>query len=325
MRSTDGAFERAALALLAAAFAAAWAPGAFAQQRAEGFAVERFYSAAPGAGWFVMDDLSLRGGLGGAVSLTFGYAHRPLRVESADGRQRLSVVSDQAFAEIALAATYDRFRLYLVLPGPLDVSGYSGDVGGYQFTAPSANLAQNPDAVADPRLGFDARILGGAASPFRLGAGAQLIIPSGVRADYLTDDTFRAMGRLLFAGEIGRFNYAGQLGVHIRPLDEPSVPGSPRGSELLFGGAGGARIPVGSSELVFGPEVYGETALRSFFGAQTTGLEALLGTRLEGTRSDGLGFRVKLGVGGGIVPHFGAPAWRAVLGLELFGRGKETP
>src|ERR1700674_2898848 len=130
MRSTDGTFECAALALAAAAFAAAWAPAARAQQRAEGFAVERFYAAAPGGGWFVMDDLSLRGGLGGAISLTPGSAHRRLRVESADGRQRLSVVSDQAFAEIGLAATYDRFRLYLILPGPLDVSGYSGGVGG---------------------------------------------------------------------------------------------------------------------------------------------------------------------------------------------------
>jgi hypothetical protein len=325
MRSIEGRSGREALALVAAAFAAAWAPAALAQQRPEGFAVERFYAAAPGGGWFVMDDLRLRGGLGGAVSLTFGYAHRPLRVESADGRQRLSVVSDQAFAEVALAATYDRFRLYLILPGPLDVSGYSGDVGGYHFTAPSANLAQNPDAVADPLLGFDARILGGAASPFRLGAGAQLIIPSGVRADYLTDGSFRAMGRLLLAGEMGRFDYAGHLGVHIRPLDDAPVPGSPRGSELLFGVAGGARLPVGNSELVIGPEVYGETALRSFFGSQTTGLEALLGTRLEGARSDGVGYRVKLGIGGGIIPHFGAPAWRAVLGLELFGRGKETP
>jgi hypothetical protein len=64
--ATNGTFERAALALAAAAFAAARAPAALAQQRAEGFAVERFYSAAPGGGWFVMDDLSLRGGLGGA-------------------------------------------------------------------------------------------------------------------------------------------------------------------------------------------------------------------------------------------------------------------
>src|SRR5258708_24018931 len=323
MPSISATSGRAALALAAAV--AAWAPATRAQQQAEGFAVERFYTAAPGGGWCVMDDLSLRGGLGGAVSLPFGYAPRPLRVESGDGRQRLSVVSDQAFAEVALAVTFDRFRLYAILPGPLEVSGYSGEVAGYQFTAPSANLGQNPDAVADPRLGFDARILGGATGPFRLGAGAQLIIPSGVRADYLTDHTKRAMGRLLFAGEVGRFNYAGQLRVHIRPLDHASVPGSPRGSEFLFGVAVGTGLPVGSDGLVIGPEVYGETALRSFFGSQTTGLEALLGARLEGTRSDGIGFRFKLGVGGGIVPHFGATSWRAGMGFELFGRRKDTP
>ena len=29
---------------------------------------------------------------------------------------------------------------------------------------------------------------------------------------------------------------------------------------------------------------------------------------------------MKLGMGGGIEPHFGAPAWRAVFAIELFDR-----
>ncbi len=309
-----------ATALAFAAALGAGAPDASAQQQAQGFAVERLYTAAPGAGWFVMDDLRLSDGLGGAASLTLGYAHRPLEIESSDGRRRLSVVSDQAFAEIALAVTYNRFRLSMTFAGPLVISGNSGERGGYQFTAPSANLEQNPDTVADPRLGFDARILGQAASPFRLGAGVQLIIPAGASADYLTDGTFRGMGRLLFAGDVGRFSWAGQLGMHLRPRDDAPVPGGPRGSELLFGVAGGARFPVGTSVLVLGPELYGETALKSFFGPETTGLEALLGASLEGTRSDAAGFRLKLGLGGGLIPHFGTPGLRVVIGFELFSR-----
>jgi hypothetical protein len=76
--------------------------------------------------------------------------------------------------------------------------------------------------------------------------------------------------------------------------------------------------------LVVGPEIYGETALRSFFGSETTGLEALLGARFERSTSAAAGFRVKLGLGGGLVQHFGAPGWRVVLGFELFGRSKES-
>ncbi len=37
---------------------------AAAQQPAAGFAVERFYQSAPGAGWFVMDDLDIMDGSG---------------------------------------------------------------------------------------------------------------------------------------------------------------------------------------------------------------------------------------------------------------------
>jgi hypothetical protein len=120
---------------------------------------------------------------------------------------------------------------------------------------------------------------------------------------------------------VGAFTYAGQLGVHLRPLDDASTPGSPQGSELLFGAAAGRRFRMrayGRTAIVVGPEIYGETAFRSFFGSATTGLEGLLTGRIEGTEDDGAQLRVKLGAGGGIIPHFGAPDWRVVVGIELF-------
>src|SRR5277367_772417 len=94
-----------------------FASGARAQQKPQGFAVERFYPSGPGGGWFVMDDLGMRGGLSGTVAVTGGYAMNPLRVT--DGSQHLAVVSDQAFTDFGVAATYDRFRLYLNLDAPL--------------------------------------------------------------------------------------------------------------------------------------------------------------------------------------------------------------
>jgi hypothetical protein len=329
MRNSEGVRR----ALLLAALAITWTTRAEAQQQAQGFALDRLYLSAPGGGWFVMDTLDMHGGLGGAISLTTSYARDPLRLQTTDRSQWLAVVSDEALANIGFAATYDRFRLYLDFDTPLTVQGQSGTVGAYQFTAPNSgqaftppgvNLGTAPDAFADARVGFDARLLGSAVSPFRLGVGAQLFVPSPntLQSEYLTDGTFRAMGRLLFAGDVGAFTYAGQVGVHVRPLDETPTPGGPQGSELLFGAAAGARLPLGSAPgapaVVIGPEVYGESAFRSLFGSTSTGLEALLTSRIEGTADDGGQLRVKLGSGGGLDPQFGAPEWRFVIGIELF-------
>ena len=173
------------------------------------------------------------------------------------------------------------------------------------------------------RIGVDARILGDAKGPFRLGAGAQLYVPSANedQAEYVTDGTVRAMGRVLFAGDVGALTYAGQFGVHVRPRDDSPTPGSPQGTELLFGAAAGAKVAIfgrESTALVVGPEVYGASAFRSLFSTNATALEGLLTTRVEGTADDGPQVRVKLGVGGGIDARFGAPEWRVVFGIELF-------
>jgi len=292
------------------------AASAHAQQPAQGFAVERLYLSAPGAGWFVMDGLDMHGGLGGAVNLTIGYERNALRLT--EGTQTLAVVSDRAFADIGGAVTFGGWRFYLNLDLPLNTQGQSGIVGGYSYIAPSVNLASHPDTLSDVRLGVDVRILGGSGGPFRLGAGVQLFIPNGNRADYDTDDTFRAMLRFLFAGDAGHFTYAGQLGVHLRPLDDYPVPGSPEGSELLFGVAAGVRLPIGNMAFVVGPEVYGATAFRRFFASATTALEGLLTLRLEGTGAEGPQLRFKLGAGAGLNPQFGAPEWRLVFAIELF-------
>jgi hypothetical protein len=266
-----------------------------------------------------MDELDMHGGFGGAISISGGYAYKPLVVT--DGSQHLGVVTHQAFADVGAAITYDRSRLYLNLTSPMVISGNSGTIGPYQYTAPYVDAGKNPDLITDVRLGYDARLIGNPRSPFRLGMGAQLIIPNGVRGDYVTDDTFRAMVRVLFAGDLGRYAYAGLLGWHIRSLDDSPTPGSPQGNELLFGVAAGRRLAVtgnGGTDLVGGLEVYGETAFQSFFGTTSTGLEGLLTGRLEGTGDDGPQLRFKVGAGGGINPHFGAPEWRAVLGIEVF-------
>ncbi len=315
------------------AAATALAARAAAQQPAPGFSIERLYPSPPGAGWVVMDDLDMHGRLGGAMSLTAGYAHDPLHV--GEGAERLDVVSDQAFADFGLAITHDRWRFSIEFQAPIAIVGHSGVVDGYAF-APAAHVTtgSNPDTLADPRVGLDVRLAGQPGGPLRVGAGAQLFAPNGdraerasdgtfVRANYTTDGTFRAMLRALAAGDLGHFAYAGQLGVHVRPLDPAPQPGSPRGSELLFGLAGGTRFSPSASgrwTVVTGPEVFGATAFRGFAKSDTTALEALLTARLEGTAARGRQLRFKLGAGVGLEPSFGAPAWRILLAVEMFNR-----
>jgi hypothetical protein len=310
----------AATALLGVSFAAS---PAHAQTQAQGFALDRFYPSAAGGGWFVMDTLEMRGGLGGVMALGTSYASRPFRVT--DGTDHLDVVQYEALTTFSFAATYERLRFYLDFAAPVDAGGQSGTVGSTQFTAPAIDPSLTPDTLSDPRVGVDARLVGGPGDAVRLGAGAQLYIPNGNRGDYDTDSTFRAMLRALVAGDRGWFTYAGQLGVHVRPLDDAASAG-PRGSELLFGAAAGARFPVGPGRrtvMVVGPEVYGESAFEAFFGRTTTGLESLLSARVEGTADDGPQLRFKVGAGAGLDAHFGTPEWRVVVGLELFDHGSD--
>jgi hypothetical protein len=330
MRSSDARVAAVACGLALAI--GGWGRPAAAQQPAQGFDVERLYTSAPGAGWFVMDALDIQGGLGGAIGLVTSYAHNPLVVRS--GGQALAVVSDEAFMQLGFAATYDRFRLYATFDTPLAVEGNGGTSGGYTFTAPSVDLGSSPDAITHGRLGFDARLIGDPADAFRSGAGVQLYLPGGAPGALQSNDlsdgppsqtfgAYDAMARALFAGDLGAFTYAGQMGFRLRSLDDSPQPESPRGSEVLFGAAGGARLALCAScgrDVVVGPEVFGETAVRRFLGKETTGVEGLLTSRLEGTGTGKPQLRFKLGAGGGLSAHFGAPELRFVLGLEVFER-----
>ena len=322
---------RLALAGWAAGLAAgAWSGAVEAQQKAQGFDLERLYTSAPGGGWFVMDALDMHGGLSGAVNMIASDAHDPLRVT--DGHQHLAVVSEEAFLQVGFAGTYDRFRLYATVDTPFAVQGNSGTVAGYTFTAPSVDPASSPDAISHGRLGLDARLLGDATSAFRLGFGLQLWIPGGapgaLRENYLSDGppsgsfgAYAAMARVLLAGDIGSFTYAGHAGFYLRTLDDSPTPGSPRGNEGLFGVAGGVKLALCADcnrVLVVGPEVFGATTLGSLFGTDTTALEGLLSGRIEGTADNRPQLRFKIGVGGGLNRRLGAPEERFVLGIELF-------
>ena len=288
-----------------------------AQTPVNGFNAERLYPSAPGAGWFVMDSLDMHGGLGGALSFSARYAHQPLRLSSGTGR--VTPVTDSAYGQIGGAITWRAWRFSFGFDFPFAVKGPGATVGGYRYPAVDLDLGSNPDTLSDVRVGVDGRLLGDWDGPFRLGLGAQLWIPSGRAEEYVSDGTYRGMVRLLVAGDVGAFTYAGHVGVHIRPRDDGGVPGAPRGSELLFGAAAGAKLLVTeASRMLLGPEVYGATAFDGFFKSGTTSAEALLSARYEGTGGTGPQLRFKVGGGLGLGSAFGTPSWRLVLAVEVF-------
>lgn len=325
-RAPNSATVRGLLSLFVCSTSVSIASHGQAQVIASGFASERFSPAPPASPWLTMDDLKLAGPLGGGVSLVTGYSRYPLRVALPGSPQRLNVVSDQAFVDVALAILFDRYRFTLNIPNPIYVAGQSGRLGGYTFTAPSVDLARYPDRVADVRFSLDSRIWGSLDGPLRLGFSAQLFVPSGERASYITDGTYRSVLSAEFAGESGIWNHAGYLGVHIRPRDDSSTLtasslGGPRGSEVIFGLALAPEFAVSSVDRIgIGPEVFGESAIRGLFGKYTTALEAILSTHYMHTNPDGAIFRVKLGVGRGLAAEFGAPTWRTVVAVEISDR-----
>jgi hypothetical protein len=265
-----------------------------------------------------MDDLKMTGDLGGAIALSSGYARNPLVIKAPGSPQPLAVVTSAAFVDIGGSITYRWFRVYVNFPTPILNTGHSGTVGQYEFTAPSVSLGTTPDSISDGRIGFDARLFGTSQGKLRLGAGAQLLYPSSDRADYVTDARYRAMFRVLAAGDSGPYTYAGQVGIHLRPLNDAPVPGSPHGNEVLYGVGAGRRFagPDGWA-VIAGPEVFGQTAVQEFFGGET-GTEALLTGRLE-QAGKGRNMRLKLGFGHALDHGFGAAQWRMVFGVELFG------
>jgi hypothetical protein len=314
MRSSSVAMAAVALAAIATM--------AHAQPVAPGFAVERLDLAPAGAGWFAMDELNMQPGLGGALSLSLGYEVDPLRVDTPAGT--VAVVSDRTFAEISGAITYDWFRVSLAIETEIEASGDPGSAGGFTYAPPAIALDNHPDSIADPRFGVDARLVGSAGDPFRFGVSGELYLPNGSRADYDSDGSVRGVLRALVAGDVRAYRYAGYLGVNIRPLDDATVPNYPRGSELVFGVAGGVSKLLTCWRATVGPELFGATAFNDFAAHDATALEAMLSGRLEQIAGDGRRIRLKLGIGAGIVPELGAPAFRVLAGIEMFGQPQRT-
>lgn len=290
--------------------AALASPDANAQQLAQpvqGFAINRFNPAERGSQWFALDSLDLRGHLRPAIGTTLDLAYKPLVIYQPDGSEGTTVINTQVFAHLGASfVLWDRLRLGVNLPLAVQQSGQSGTFGTYNVAPPTSA------ALGDLRLGGDVRLYGTYGDPFTVALGIQMFAPTGNRAQYTSDDTFRFLPRLSASGQYGRFTYAAMLGVQYRSLDE-GFANNKTGTEFAGGMSIGVK-PLGD-DLVIGPELYGSTIIASADDVKLkqpkAPVEVILGAHYTAGQ-----FRIGAGLGPGVTRGLGSPAVRAMASIE---------
>lgn len=281
--------------------------GPSAARSQQGFALDRFSPAEAGSEWFALDSLDLKSSLRPSVSLLADVAHRPLATYDAKGALRRRVVNNQAFLHLGGSLVlHNQVRLALSVPLAVFQNGRSDAIGGATYAAPSATTA-----LGDVRFGADARLVGSGGDAFALAAGVQFFIPSGSRAQYTGDGAFRMLGRVMAAGEVGRFAYAAQLGLLRRTLSRDFGTAT-IGSEAQLGLALGVRLAQG--RVLVGPELFGATVISkssAAFAAADTPVELLLGVHVRLPA----GLRLGAGAGAGLSQGVGSPQTRLVASV----------
>lgn len=271
-----------------------------------GFAVDRFEPSERGSTWFALESLDLRGHVRPAFGAVGSYQYRPLVVRSGD-EVRAAIVNHVLTTHLGGALNlWERLRLAVNVPLVLYTEGQQATIRGAVFDPP-----QDAQQIGDVRLGADVRLFGEADGPATVALGAQVWLPTGSPASYTGDGVLRAGPRVLAAGVVGPFAYAGKVGVTFRDPEADQFAGSPLGHELVFAAAAGYRFDGGRG--VVGPEVFGATALGdATFKTRTSPLEALLGAHYSIVG----GLRAGAGVGTGLVSGYGAPELRLVGSVE---------
>jgi len=253
-------------------------------------AVDRLEAAERGSEWFVNESLDLRGNVRPSAGYVLSFAHRSLVTPSGD---RAPLENEALLHVGGSLVLVDRVRLALDLPFQVYADGEDGLDGGAMTPAP-----EKEGGVGDLRLGADVRLFGRHGESVTAAIGVQAWAPTGEKSQWTSDGVFRARPRVLVSGDAGAFVWAAQAGLFLRSRGE-------------IGGAvaGGVRV---ARALVVGPELVASTVVADAFRKRATPVEGIVGAHwlVDGTA------RIGIGVGGGFGEGIGAPAWRAIFGVE---------
>jgi OmpA-OmpF porin, OOP family len=278
---------------------------AFAQGRT-GFAVDRFEPAERGSQFFVNDTLDLRGSGRPAFGAVFDYAYKPLVFYDRAGNERSAIVRHQLFTHVGGALTLADFvRIGLNVPIAMYQDGETTIANGETLRG-----ADKP-AIGDVRLAADVALLGKYGDAFVLAAGIRGWLPTGQRAQFTGDGSFRFAPQAMVAGDVRALTYAARLAVQYRGRDD-AYAGSSLGSELV--GSIGAGVKTPDGRLVVGPEIWASSVLTdgdAFLKTRGTPVEGVFGGHYA---LDDLQFGA--GVGTGLTRGYGSPEVRALFSVE---------
>jgi OOP family OmpA-OmpF porin len=272
-----------------------------------GFAVNRFEPSERGSHWFVMESLDFRGNVRPALGVVGDYQYRPLVIYNTDGSVRAPVVNHMLTTHVGASLVLgETLRLSVNMPFVPYVEGEQGRLRGVTFNPPASE-----NTVGDLRFAFDVKLFGQGEDAIAMAIGAQAWAPTGDRASYTSDGTFRGAPRLLIAGSPGIFTYAIKGGVMIRGRDSIEFANSAVGHEVIYGASFGLRLA--ERRFVIGPELYGSTVLtEQTFKTRTSPFEMLVGARYMCS----CGLRFGAGAGPGLTRGYGSPVVRVVGVIE---------
>ena len=273
----------------------------------------------PAAGWLVMDDLvdarrARRRGRGDD-RLRACPAARDRRRAAPRGRLRPSIRRRRPRRELRA------LRLYAQLHQPARAAGAERHRRRLRVHGTRGrHRLRTPTRVSDARLGFDARLLGDArrSVPTRRGRAAlrplrhprrlrhrrTLRAACSARSSPATSAACRTRRSSACTSARSTSSHARQ------PARQRAALRRGRGRRA----AHRTRAPSGRSSS--GPRSTARPRCGRPFVEQRPGSRGCFTGRVEGTRATAR-LRLKLGVGGGLNPRFGAPEWRIVAGIEV--------
>jgi outer membrane protein OmpA-like peptidoglycan-associated protein len=235
--------RRACVAALVTAPLFIQARPATAQNKFEGFALDRFDPSVPVDAFFGVPSPAIGGHLEPRAALSFDYGLRPF-VFDKTATESIPIVAAQGYLRLAASlALWDRLLVSLDAPAAVLNSGQDPQVTGVDFHPPSK------PAVGDLRVGLRGRFWGDFRDPFQIGAGAYLYTPTGSRDAYTGEGRVRGNFHLLLGGRAGTgvgFVWSASAGATVRA-----------GESALVTFGGGAGLVIGEDRLQIGPEVYG--------------------------------------------------------------------
>lgn len=288
----------AVVALLAAATATA---DASAQEG--GFELNQLEPAPAGDVFFGVPAPFANGHLDVRAYAMFDFANQPIRIESAD----TALVASQGFVRLDVSvALWDHVLASVDAPLAVLLEGDDPSIAGTSFSA-----LDSPQ-MGDIRVGLRGRLYGENRSPFQLGLGGYLFLPSGSQDQYTGEGAVRGQVHALLGGRAGNgvgFVYNIAAGSELRGSESPHT--------VTYGG--GIGLLLLEDALQLGAEVYGATPLGSddyLLASLPTGTAASASTNLELLASaklrvlDGLTFGAAAGPG--LVGAVGTPNFRAI-------------